>query len=212
MTWRVASALEVLLRQVNEKFPQRSKASDGSIGNAAHATRTSDHNPWVMEGSTGIVTARDFTNDPLHGLDSEHLAEALRLSKDKRLKYVISNRKIASFDHNDFAWRPYNGANAHNHHCHVSVREHKDQYDDTSPWNLDGIVPVSVAPPGKPHVEPRPVLKLGASGEDVKKLQTKLFVSGTFDARTEAAIKELQRTHNVVEDGIVGPYTWDLLG
>jgi hypothetical protein len=105
MTWRVASSLEVLLKQVNEKYPQRSKVADGAIGDAAHASRGSDHNPWVHDGNVGIVTARDFTHDPLHGLDSEHLAEALRLSRDKRLKYVISNKKIASFDHSDFAWR-----------------------------------------------------------------------------------------------------------
>jgi hypothetical protein len=82
MTWRVASSLEVLLKQVNEKYPQRSKVADGAIGDAAHASRGSDHNPWVHDGNVGIVTARDFTHDPLHGLDSEHLAEALRLSRD----------------------------------------------------------------------------------------------------------------------------------
>jgi peptidoglycan hydrolase-like protein with peptidoglycan-binding domain len=72
-------------------------------------------------------------------------------------------------------------------------------------------VPVSVAPSEKPHVEPKPALKRGMGGEDVKKLQEKLFVTGTFDTRTEEAIRALQKNHGLVPDGIVGPYTWDIL-
>ena len=45
MTWRLARALEQLRSQVNEKWPNRSKNSDGSIGDTSHAARPSDHNP-----------------------------------------------------------------------------------------------------------------------------------------------------------------------
>jgi hypothetical protein len=41
-------------------FPERSKESDGSIGNAEHSARQSDHNPDQF----GIVRAIDITNDP----------------------------------------------------------------------------------------------------------------------------------------------------
>ena len=44
MAWRVARSLDVLLGQLNALAPERSKASDGSIGDAAHASRSSDHN------------------------------------------------------------------------------------------------------------------------------------------------------------------------
>lgn len=141
MTWRMAKSLDVLLATVNAEFPGRSKASDGGIGNAEHASRDSDHNPWVMDGKTGVVTARDFTNDPAHGLVSESLAEALRASRDPRIKYIISNRKIAASypagGKPAWAWRPYSGANAHNHHCHLSVHPEKALYDSTAPWALD---------------------------------------------------------------------------
>jgi hypothetical protein len=50
MAWRVARSLEVLLGQFNAACPGRSKASDGSIGDAAHATRDSDHKPWYGPG------------------------------------------------------------------------------------------------------------------------------------------------------------------
>ena len=34
---------------------------------------------------------------------------------------------------------------------------------------------------------------------------------GTFDAATEAAVRECQRRHGLVLDGIVGPRTWAAL-
>lgn len=49
MTWRLARGLEHLRAQVNTKWSNRSKDSDGSIGDEAHASRSSDHNPWVGE-------------------------------------------------------------------------------------------------------------------------------------------------------------------
>ncbi|HKV33547.1 MAG TPA: hypothetical protein VJP89_04485, partial [Pyrinomonadaceae bacterium] len=61
MAWRVAKSLLRLREQINELAPNRSKASDGTIGDAAHASRKSDHNPWVKDGSIGVVTAMDIT-------------------------------------------------------------------------------------------------------------------------------------------------------
>lgn len=221
MAWRVAKALIQLREQINKSFPERSKVADGTIGDASHASRSSDHNPWVMDGGTGIVTGMDITHDPLHGVDSEHLAEALRTSKDPRFKYVISNRKIASFDHGDFAWRPYNGKNAHNHHCHISVKPEKAQYDNVRDWNIDHLVPPSKAPENKPHTTPRLALHLGSKDEDVKALQEalnrtrlekdKLKVDGDFGQGTLEAVKEFQQVHGLEPDGKVGPYTWEKL-
>jgi peptidoglycan hydrolase-like protein with peptidoglycan-binding domain len=59
----------------------------------------------------------------------------------------------------------------------------------------------------------RPTLRRGASGDLVKEVQTKVGVaaSGTFDAITEAAVRQFQRDHGLVPDGIVGPRTWATL-
>jgi DNA/RNA endonuclease G (NUC1) len=138
--WRVARSLQVLRRQVDAHAPQRSRASDGTIGDAAHATRDSDHNPWVRDGAFGVVTALDITHDPAHGVDSQALAETIVANRDKRVKYVISNRRIANFASiggaEPWAWRPYGGANPHDKHVHISVRPEKDAYDDEGPWQI----------------------------------------------------------------------------
>lgn len=138
MTWRLARSLERLREQANAAWPTRSKISDGSIGDEAHASRSSDHNPWVKEGSMGIVTAIDITHDPKSGCDSYKLAEQLIRSRDSRIKYVISNGRIAAGTDgpSPWVWRKYSGSNSHAHHVHISVKADKSHYDDTRDWTI----------------------------------------------------------------------------
>jgi hypothetical protein len=151
MTWRVAKSLDKLLAQLNAYYPRRSKVSDGGIGDAAHSTRDSDHNPWVKDGATGIVTARDYTHDPAAGLDCEELYQALVASRDPRIKYVIWNRTITSGAGETQPWkrRPYSGSNAHTKHLHLSVRPERSRYDDVAPWAIE-------VPAAKPASVPAP--------------------------------------------------------
>lgn len=219
MSWRLAKSLETLRSQVNAASPQRSKASDGTIGDAAHASRSSDHNPWVKDGKTGVVTALDITHDPARGVDAGRLAESLIASRDKRIKYVISNGRIASGNDGPqpWAWRKYSGTNPHTLHVHVSVRSAKAHYDAADPWTFDlGTAQVDKGPV-KP---PTPTLRKGAKGDDVARLQTALNSHGAkpalvvdkdFGGKTEAAVKAFQRTKRLVVDGVVGPYTWAAL-
>lgn len=192
---------------VNAAAPLRSRVSDGWIGDAAHATRTSDHNPWVLDGKTGIVTALDITNDPIQGVDGNVLSRAL--IRDPRVKYVIWNRQIWS--RQKPTWRAYTGKNPHNHHVHVSVSSDKDKYDDdTLPWDLGKQTVGAIIPSTEPAQQK---LRLKDQGGDVFKLQTLLGVKvdGDFGPKTEAAVKKFQRDHGLDPDGVVGPYTWEAL-
>ena len=135
MSWRVAESLETLRRQVNEMAPTRDKSSDGTVGDLSHRSRKSDHNP----NDDGVVTAMDITHDPVHGVDAGVLAEMLRKSRDPRIKYVISNRRIFSSTKQPWEWREYVGQNAHTKHVHVSVSEDKALYDDTKRWAIDNV-------------------------------------------------------------------------
>lgn len=54
------------------------------------------------------------------------------------------------------------------------------------------------------------ILKIGSSGEDVKKLQEKLGLKsdGAFGPGTEAAVKKWQNDNGLTSDGLVGEGTW----
>ena len=149
MTWRVARSLETLLTEINAAAPNRSKVSDGSIGDPAHSSRVSDHNPNAL----GVVRARDFTHDPANGLDCNVLAERLAelLGKHPALRsgaYLIWRGRIVSANRIAEDWRPYTGSNPHDKHCHVSVTTSAAGYDSTEPW---GVMTVPKPPePAKP--------------------------------------------------------------
>ena len=63
-------------------------------------------------------------------------------------------------------------------------------------------------------VSPLPVLKMGDSGEDVKKLQTALGIEadGDFGPATKSAVVALQKKNGLYPDGIVGKNSWAKLG
>lgn len=142
MTWRIAKSLGVLRDEVNERWSDRNKASDGVIGDAAHAASSSDHNP----NAAGVVCAFDITHDPA-GCDGDYLAELLRTNRHPDVKYVIwSGRMFSSYARSGaqpFDWRPYGGADPHTNHVHVSVGfgtdgQSAEPYDDTDSW---GVMP-----------------------------------------------------------------------
>jgi hypothetical protein len=137
--WRVARSLMRLLDQVNAIAPNRKKASDGTIGDARHQTRNSDHNPWVVDGTLGVVTARDITDDEAGGCSAQAIADAIVASRDKRVKYIIWNRRIISSQVQPWTWRPYAGSNPHTKHVHISVLPAKAAYDDESDWTLTEV-------------------------------------------------------------------------
>ncbi|HEX8290107.1 MAG TPA: MBL fold metallo-hydrolase [Pyrinomonadaceae bacterium] len=138
--WRAARSLLTLRDQVNRRAPHRNKASDGTIGDTAHCQRTSDHNPWVRDGAVGVVTALDITHDPSGGCDANTIAEAIRASRDSRVKYIIWNRRIANSAaigaSQPWQWRPYGGSNPHTRHVHISVKPDKANYDSTAAWAI----------------------------------------------------------------------------
>jgi len=59
----------------------------------------------------------------------------------------------------------------------------------------------------------RPTLRRGAKGDLVEEIQAKVGakVDGDFGPKTEAAVRQFQREHGLVPDGIVGPLTWSAL-
>jgi hypothetical protein len=140
--WRVAYSLNILLAEINKWSPIRSKEDDGSIGDAAHSSRTSDHNP----NREGVVCARDFTHDPKNGFNChefvDFLCKRLKNGEENRVKYLIFDRTIYSGPAQGHAvgvGRKYTGTNPHTAHCHVSVRGVKELYDSREGWGWTGV-------------------------------------------------------------------------
>lgn len=139
--WFLAPALEVLRDQINEAYPGRDKASDGSIGDAAHNARKTDHNADWQAG--GIVRALDVDED-LYGpgtgpTDAPALALVSQLITDPRVAYLIYEGRIWTPAR---GWRPYTAEgkagwfNPHKMHFHLSLRHGKKWDHDTTPWAI----------------------------------------------------------------------------
>ena len=190
MTYRRAKSLDVLVDEFNTLFPGRSTLSDGWIGDAAHASRDSDHNPWVKDGAVGVVTAEDITEDN-EGGHSEIIDWAFAIiieRRDPRVKYLIHEGPICrSYDKPGipaWTWSKYTGLNAHTKHGHVSVLPEKRFYDSTAPW---GLLTASKPKP-KPPVNTR-VDQARAHLEAAREL-----LDVAYDARKNATVKASIKT------------------
>jgi len=204
--WRNCRASLVLVAEINERWPNRDRSSDGTIGDAEHATRDSDHNPWLVDANgIGVVRARDIDKD---GIEAAWLAEFLRKRGavgDPRLRlggYVIFNRRITAPDF--LTWRVYTGTNPHTSHIHVSFSRDPAGFDSEAAWDI----------------VPSGTLRLGDSGSDVVKLQTvlrawyptiepfaSLVADGEYGPKTAAAVASFQSRAGLIPDGIAGPLT-----
>ena len=113
--------------QLNDRFPDRDKQSDGWIGDSAHSARKSDHNP----DKRGWVHAIDIDENFGHGKwrngrNAQALADQILayarsgLPGADRVKYVVYENAIASGTYKAtwFKWRKGNWG--HEAHVHVS--------------------------------------------------------------------------------------------
>lgn len=169
--WRVANSLNQLLAQANAEAPNRAKGADGSIGDPAHQSElcASQHNSCCVKfNGVWIIRARDFTHDPAGGFDSYAFAEQLRLSRDPRIRYIISNGRITGPNYG-WVWHPYGGSDPHENHAHVSVVDAQALYDDTSrAWRI--VPPAAAKPPThllEEHMQIITVLKPPAGAKSI---------------------------------------------
>lgn len=124
--WRIAPAIVQWREEVNRAFPGRSKVTDGIIGDAAHSSRLSDHNP----NPAGYVCAMDTT---LVGVNMPHLIQ--KAIGDGRTNYFIFNRTIWSRS-KGFVPRTYLGPNPHTKHGHLSVLQSPQAYMSKASWGI----------------------------------------------------------------------------
>lgn len=208
MAARLAKSLTKLRDQINDAAPGRNKAADGWIGDTAHSSRKSDHNP----NGSGVVQALDITHDPKSGVDGNKIADALVKSADARIKYIIWNKRIwnPSVSAN---WRAYAGKNPHDKHIHISVKDAATHYDDTRMWTWGDAKPDAAAP----AAETRPLLVPGGRNDAFTVSAKNLLINHLkaedgFGPLMEALTRAFQKKHGLGADGKIGAYTWAKLG
>lgn len=122
-SWKLVAGGEVLRSQVNSRWPNRDKRSDGTKGDSAHAARVSDHNP----DSKGVVHALDIDED-LKGSNNDNVwfADQLiayartRKPGSERLLNVVYENRVASGTYSTNYWTWRNGNYGHDIHMHIS--------------------------------------------------------------------------------------------
>lgn len=121
---RLARSLRVLAHDVDAWWPFRDHASDGWIGDAAHQTRQSDHNP----DARGIVHALDLDAS---GVDPWAIVVAAIVHPSTH--YVIFRGRIFALNQ-QWQMRPYAGADPHAHHVHISILQTSSAETRTRHW------------------------------------------------------------------------------
>ncbi len=215
-TWRVAKALIALRAEINARWPNRDKRTDGTIGDANHCGpgKSSDHCP----NPAGVVRALDIDSD---GIPAGWLAEHVRKrgkDGDPRLRnggYVIFNRRIAS-EVQGWIWRTYTGSSPHTDHVHFSVSKDAAGFDGSGAW---GVVNAT----DTPGPTPAPNIPVHRPGSRVLRLQSphmrgtdvgfvQRFVgaedTGEFDQRAKERVQRYQGIVGLEKTGEVGPLTW----
>jgi hypothetical protein len=122
---KLSKSVVQLREQADDAYPDRDRRSDGTIGDSKHSNRKSDHN---IDPNTGYVRALDLDA----GFDGQastaaYVADQIRIAakSDKRIAYVIFNKKIASA-RSLWKWRKYTGVNPHTSHIHISFTKAGD--------------------------------------------------------------------------------------
>jgi hypothetical protein len=200
--WVLVPCLVALRREIDRVAPGRDRRSDGTIGDAAHQRSVSDHN----DDEVGRVPVRDAdSKHEVHALDVDadlrtpgvtmagivdKIVKRCRAGKEKRLTYIIFNRKIWSASRG-WAERAYTGASPHTEHAHFSASYVTAHESDTSPWGIAGT-----AGTGDDML-----IEQGDSGELVKtwqhflnRLGFKLEVDGDAGPKTMAAIQAFRES------------------
>lgn len=156
--WSVCECIVTIVSEANKIAPGRSQASDGTIGDQAHQSRKSDHNPDIYRK----VCAVDITHDPAHGFDAwkvaNNLADKIIRGTEKRIEYIVAfNGKVTQiFSYKFFGgwkWRSYSG-DSHASHIHISFVHTRSINSQIQPFGIGAATPPPVIKPVTPKGQP----------------------------------------------------------
>jgi hypothetical protein len=147
--WVLVPCLVQLRTELNKIAPTRDKTTDGTIGNAAHQERVSDHN----DDEVGKVPIRDADGKhEVHALDLDadlrtpgltmemvvqHILRRCRSGQERRLRYIIYNYRIFEASN---GWRERRRtSDPHPTWVHFSSSYDTDLEASKASWRLEDI-------------------------------------------------------------------------
>jgi hypothetical protein len=131
--------------------PKRDHASDGSIGDTAHQSRSSNHNRDDTSGSSTPQSDSDGEPD-IRAIDvddsgpflnggsmdefTKFIVSRCKSGVENRLVEVIYNRRCA-YASSGWVWKDYTGSNAHTEHAHFGAKADSGKLEnDRRPWGI----------------------------------------------------------------------------
>lgn len=206
MAWTLIACLDQLFTEFNRIAPSRDKASDGKVGDSAHAASSSDHNP--DETGTVPIHDADSTNE-VHAIDVDNnlnepgltmeaavqfILSRCRSGAESRLRYIIYNRRIWSAS-SGWVQKTYTGASPHTEHAHFSASYDSSKEASRASWHLEDI-PVALTATDKTWIKDTVVASIEAQRDDIAN-DVKVALTKTESFPTGGG------QHSAVGDGVL---------
>lgn len=212
MAWVLTRGLNTVRAEFNTVFPGRDKTTDGSVGDLAHQTGSSGHNPdktgkaeYKDGDAKDEVRAIDVDRDLVPGsatdwmeLVVQYLVKKARAGQYIPFRYIIYKGRIWSRT-DGWQTRTYTGANKHDKHAHFSG----DYTQTADEWTGSlGLASVRGGSAGEGDM----LVKKGEQGEEVKFWQYVLTdlgfggtlgeVDGDYGPKMEAAVNASRKKYS----------------
>jgi hypothetical protein len=151
MAWVLTRGLQTVRAEFNEVFPDRDKNSDGSVGDLAHQSGPSGHNPdrtgrpeYSDGDSLDEVRAIDVDKDLRSVITMEQVIQYLvrrgRAGHYLPFRYIIYKGRIWGRS-SGWVTQTYTGANKHNEHAHFSGDYTQTADNWTGSLGLSSLLP-----------------------------------------------------------------------